>query len=160
MDVLSKDALLAHLKKNGFKAAYQPETDQISVIFEIDNVDYPLFIRVLPQKTALQLLVFIPSRVREATLPATARLLHLLNKEMDLPGFGMDESTNVVFYRLVMPALHNKIDLSLFDTYIGSIQVICRSFTTVIANVSAGILTFEAALLKAKTPSPKPQNKI
>lgn len=147
---LSKDRLLAHLKKKGFNAEHQSETDQISVILDIDGTDFPLFIRILPQGPVLQLLVFIPCRLQQKTIPDIARLLHLLNKEMDVPGFGLDETANVVFYRATIPALNNKLDMSLFDTYISSIQIICRSFTSVITNVSMGIMTFESVLDKAK----------
>lgn len=147
---LSKDRLLAHLKKKGFNAEHQAETDQIAVILNIDGTDFPLFIRILPQGPVLQLLVFIPCRLQDKTMPDVARLLHLLNKEMDVPGFGLDETANVLFYRVTIPALSNKIDMTLFDTYVGSIQVICRSFTPVITNVSLGTMTFKSVLEKAK----------
>jgi hypothetical protein len=147
---LNKDKLLLHIKKKGFSAEHQPETDQISVMLNIDGNDFPLFIRILPQGPVLQLLVFIPCQLQAKSLPDLARLLHLLNKEMDVPGFGLDETANVVFYRVTIPALNNKIDMTLFDTYISSIQLICRSFTPVISNVSQGIMTFASVLQKAK----------
>lgn len=147
---LSKDRLLAHLKKKGFNAEHQTETDQLSVILNIDGADFPLFIRILPQGPVLQLLVFIPCKLQKRTIPDIARLLHLLNKEMDVPGFGLDELANVLFYRVTIPALNNKIDMTLFDTYVSSIQMICRSFTPVITNVSIGTMTFDSVMEKAK----------
>lgn len=147
---LSKEKLLSHLKKKGFKAEIQSETDQIAVILDIDNTEFPLFIRILSQGPVLQLLVFMPCKIRPETLPDLARLLHLLNKEMDVPGFGLDEMANVAFYRVSIPALNNKIDITLFDTYMSSIQLICRSFTPVLINVAKGTMSFESVLQKAK----------
>lgn len=147
---LDRDTLLAYLKNKGFNASHQPETDQFVLILNIDKVDFPLFIRLLPQGPILQLLVFIPSRIQEKTINDVARLLHLLNKEMDAPGFGMDEAAGVIFYRVTLPAPTNSIDVTLFDTYMSSIQLICRTFTAAIVAVASGKMTFADILKKGK----------
>lgn len=148
--VLDRDALLSHLKNKGFNATHQPATDQIVVIIDIDKIEFPLFLRVLPQGPLLQLLVFIPGRVQEKMVSDSARLLHLLNKEMDAPGFGMDEAAGVIFYRVTLPALANQVDASLFETYMKSIQLICRTFTGVITAVSSGKMTYADVLRKGR----------
>ncbi|MEC7840489.1 MAG: YbjN domain-containing protein [Chlamydiota bacterium] len=144
------NSLLKHINSNGYVAELQKETDQIAVILNIDNVQYPLFIRILSEGPVLQLLVFLPCSVIKKTINDLSRLLHLLNKEMDIPGFGMDETAGVVFYRITIPSLNKKIDKMLLDTYLNSMQVICKSFTPVIINVLQGTMTLEAVMQKAK----------
>lgn len=149
MIALNNDAVIAFLKEKGLKAVLQPETDQVLVVLKVLSTEYPLFIRILTDGPVLQLLVFLPSPLKEETLAEISRLLHLLNKEMDIPGFGMDESSGVIFYRISIPALNKKIDTTLLETYINSIEVICRSFTPVIHNVSQGTMTFAAVQQKS-----------
>jgi len=147
---LDYTSLLKHINSNGYVAELQKETDQIAVLINIDNVQYPLFIRILTEGPVLQLLVFLPCKVTHKTINDLSRLLHLLNKEMDIPGFGMDENAGVVFYRITIPSLNKKIDKALLDTYLNSLQVICKSFTPVIINVIQGTMTLEAVVKKAK----------
>jgi hypothetical protein len=162
---LTLDALLQHLQKNKFDAKLQKETNQIYVVFKVQNQDFPLFIRIYEGTNLLQLLVFMPSNVKPETRPDLARLLHLLNKEMDIPGFGMDETVvaegqgGVTFYRIIIPTTDSQIDEKLLDTFMGSIQSVSEAFFPVIATVANGMATFEEVLKKAaETPQP-PQGK-
>lgn len=150
MITLNVDSLLTYLQKKNYNAQFQKETGQIAVILDIEGTEYPLFLRILSEGPVLQLLTFLPTPIKEKTLPDLARLLHLLNKEMDIPGFGMDETAGVVFYRVTIPALDKKVKETLLETYLNSIQVICRSFTPVIFNVNNGTMSFDAVLTKAK----------
>ena len=75
------------------------------------------------------MLVFIPIQLKPDAIHDVSRLLHMLNKEMDLPGFGMDENAGVVFYRLMIPAMNKKIDGDLLLAYLKTANNICELFT-------------------------------
>src|SRR5436853_6718427 len=117
---ITPEALLQFMRKHKYESDIQADTQQVYTIFKINQKEYPLFLRVFDEGHLLQLLVFIPSHLepneqfslgKQATTPQTthslkdekqkditadsARLLHLLNKELDVPGFGMDEMAGV-----------------------------------------------------------------
>ncbi len=147
---LTTTNLLQFVQEKGLSAEFQKETEQIAVILNIEGMQYPMFIRILTEGPVLQVLVFLPCSLNKNTLSDVSRLLHLLNKEMDVPGFGMDEAAGVIFYRVTVPALNGTVDDELLDTYLNSIQVICQSFTPVVINVTQGTMSFEAVLKKAQ----------
>lgn len=147
---LSNDSLLDFLKREGYNAELQKETDQIAILLTVEGTEYILFLRILPSGPVLQILSFIPCTLKADTLNQMARLLHLLNKELDAPGFGMDETSGVVFYRITIPAVTQKVDPELFKTYMNSIKVVCNTFSPVIINVSRGTMSFDAVLAKAQ----------
>ncbi len=147
---LTREALLEYLQENGYKADFQKETGQIALILNIERMQFPMFIRVLPDGPVLQLVTFFPCNLKKETLSDAARLLHLLNKEIDVPGFGMDETAHVVFYRVTIPALNKIVDPLLLRTHLSSVEAICKSYTPVIFNVLQGTISFEAVLQKAK----------
>ena len=139
-----------YLKSKQIAAEYQKETDQLYIVFKTGDQEYPLFIRIFEGGELLQLLAFLPCNTKSETLNDTARLLHLLNKELDTPGFGMDESSSVVFYRVMLPVYKKEINPHILDAYIEVIQTICRTFTSVITAVALGAVTFEEVLTKAR----------
>ena len=78
-------------------------------------------------------------------------ILHLLNKEMDIPGFGMDEDSKVIFFRISQPlSTEGELDTDLMDAYLESIKTVCTTFTPAIINVSQGTMTLEEILQKVK----------
>lgn len=147
---LKLDNILAYLTKKGVQAQLQAETNQLVIIFKIGDREFPLFIRIFDNGELLQLLAFIPCNMKKKAFGETGRLLHLLNKELDIPGFGMDEDTSVVFYRCMIPIQKNQIEESLFEAYLNSIQLVCKSFSPVIASVAYGSATFEEILEKTR----------
>lgn len=147
---LTNDRLLDFLKNEGYNAEIQKETDQIGVLLNVEGSEYVLFLRILPSGPVLQIILFIPCNLKTETLSDTARLLHLLNKELDAPGFGMDETSAVVFYRITIPAVTKKVDRELLKTYLNSIKLICNTFSPVIINVVRGTMSFDAILAKAQ----------
>jgi len=152
---LNLEAILKHLQDNKTDAQLQKETNQIYIVYKIQNQDFPLFIRIYEGTNLLQLLAFMPTNVKPSTRPDLARLLHLLNKEMDIPGFGMDETAvaegqgGVAFYRIIIPTMDGQVDETLLDTFISSIESISEAFFPVIATVANGMATYEDVLKKA-----------
>lgn len=147
---LELNALLSHMQSTGLKAEIQKETNQIVIVFKIDEREFPLFIRIFEGEELLQLLAFIPCNIKSKAMGDTARLLHLLNKELDIPGFGMDESSSVIFYRCMIPVLNKQVEESILNAFINSIQLVCKSFAPIIATVAYGATTFDEVIKKAR----------
>lgn len=147
---LNLNDILAYLNKHGMQAQIQTETEQIVMVFKIGDHEFPLFIRIFEGGELLQLLAFIPCKLKKSAIAETGRLLHLLNKELDVPGFGIDEDSSTVFYRCMLPIHNQQLDETLLNAYINSIQLVCKSFASVIASVAFGSITFEEMLEKTR----------
>lgn len=174
---ITPDALLQFMRKNKYEAEFQAETQQVYTIFKINKKEYPLFLRVFDDGHLLQLLTFIPchleisesyqlgnhsnspsserpSEHNKSVLADLARLLHLLNKELDVPGFGMDEMAGVVFYRLMLPTPKKKIESDLLLAFLKTVEHVCQMFSTPIEAVSSGKMSLDQILAKAKEMEP------
>lgn len=147
---MTPEALLDYLRQHNYEADIQAETHQVYSALKINNKDYPLFLRVFDEGHLLQLLAFIPTELREETVPDMARLLHILNKELDVPGFGMDENSQVVFYRLMLPTPKKKIDGDLLLAFLQTIEQVCTLFSTPIEAIGFGQMTLNEILEKAQ----------
>lgn len=142
--------ILSFLNEKGFNAELQKETNQIYLIFKIEDKEFPLFIRIFEGGDLLQLLAFLPCTVVTKAKPEVARLLHLLNKELDIPGFGMDEEANVVFYRCMIAAHNHSISDKLLNAYISSIETVCRTLSPIILASALGVMTYDDIVSKSK----------
>lgn len=173
MITMTPEDILAFMRKNNYEAEIQTDTQQVYTILKIEKKEYPLFLRVFDEGHLLQLLVFIPCHIEPndvftpgnkpdkhnpdphshskiRVLADMARLLHLLNKELDVPGFGMDEMAGVVFYRLMLPTPKKKIEADLLSAFLKTIEHVCKMFATPIEAVSAGHTTLDEILAKAQ----------
>jgi hypothetical protein len=146
---LTTEAIINLLKKHDYDASIQEETQQVYTILKVEK-EYPLFIRVFDEGHLLQLLVFIPTDFKKEAICDMARLLHLLNKELDVPGFGMDEKAAIVFYRVMLPTPKKKIDSELLLAYLKTIEHVCQMFATPIEAVGFGQATLDEILQKAE----------
>ncbi len=147
---ITNDALLQYLKGNQFDAQLQNDTNQLAVILNIIQKEFPLFLKIFEESGLLQLLVFMPAQIKDGTQNDLARLMHLINKELDIPGFGMDENTDTCFYRIMLPTVDMQIDTRLLESYLKSIQIICEQIAPSILAVATGIATFQEILQKAQ----------
>jgi hypothetical protein len=146
----TNDELLNFLRQHQYEAELQEETNQVYTIFKISNREYPLFLRIVDEGQLLQLLAFIPCPLEKDAITDMARLLHLLNKELDLPGFGMDEMAGVVFYRLMLPTYDKKMDEDLLLSFIKTMEYVCEIFSNPIEAIGHGHLTLDQVLQKIK----------
>jgi hypothetical protein len=164
------EAILAFMRKNQYDADLQADTQQVYTIFKLNQREYPLFLRVFDEGHLLQLLVFLPCPLEPhesseesepyrtsmkyndklAIIADIARLLHLLNKELDIPGFGMEEIAGVVFYRVMLPTPKKKIEGELLLAFLKTVEHVCQMFATPIEAVSSGQMTLNQILAKAK----------
>ena len=147
---LTLESLLNFLRKHHYEADIQADTQQVYTILKIEQHEYPLFLRVFDDGHLLQILAFIPCQLKREVVPDMARLLHLLNKELDVPGFGMDELAGVVFYRLMLPTPKQKIDSDLLLAFLKATEHVCKMFTTPIEAIALEQATLDDILSKAQ----------
>lgn len=141
--------LLESLKKLNYEPKVQTETNQICVTFEHEGREFPTFLRPLHNGELIQILTFVPCNVDSDKILDVARFLHMLNKELDVPGFCVDEQSLTVFYRLTLPALKTEYNPDALEAFMNTSQVVCKSFGTVIEALCVGALTLDEILKKA-----------
>ncbi len=107
-----------------------------------DN-ELPLFFVIRSEGEVLQLICYLPYQLYPNQRDTTARLLHLLNRDIDIPGFGMDEEQGLIFYRLVIPCIRKEINDEILRVYIDTIKIICDSFSHAIGLISSGTMDLD-----------------
>ncbi len=142
--------ILEALKKMKLDAKVQKETNQIYIVFKHESKECPLFIRLLHDGDLVQLLTFIPCYVEQAKALEVCRFLHMLNKELDMPGFCFDETSMTVFYRLILPTLKKECSEETLEAYINTSQMVCKSFGTAIEALAIGAMSLDEILNKAQ----------
>jgi hypothetical protein len=146
---LTLEALMQHLQKNHYDPKIQKETGQIYFIMKQDAAELPVFIRIYENRNLLQILAFI-CNVKAEMLNDMARLLHLFNKELDMPGFGLDEAMPMTFYRLMIPVSNQAIDPFFFNEYLKSVELATKLFLHPIVAVASGTLSYQEFMKKVK----------
>lgn len=141
--------IVESLQRLGMKADRQEKSKQIVSTFSHNGFDYPMFIRELDGGNLLQILTFIPCTLQKEAVQDTSRLLHMVNKELDMPGFCCDEESNTVFYRVVVPFANKTFDEVLFGAYVQTSQQLCGMFGTVIQAIAVHAMTLEEMLKEA-----------
>lgn len=63
MTPLTIDHLQKTLKRLKYDAQLQEETNQLYVILKIQQIEFPIFLRIYPSEDLLQFLVFMPVQV-------------------------------------------------------------------------------------------------
>ncbi len=147
---LNLNALLQFLKEQGLQASIQQETQQVYAPLQVEQREFPFFSRVFDQSGLLQLLVFIPCKLQDKTLSDVCRLLHMFNKELDIPGFGLDEVAGVVFFRCMVPGHDGEIPEDTVLSFLQTLKTVCNSFSPAVEAMAAGAITFDQMLAKAK----------
>ena len=147
---ITQHTLLQELKRLNFEALVQEETNQIYLIFKHERREFPLFIRILHEVELLQLLTFIPTNVKPECLNDLGRFLHMVNKELDVPGFCLDEASGTVFYRLILPTFQKEINPTIFEAFLNTSQVVCKTFSPAIEAIGNGVMTLEEVIKKAQ----------
>ncbi len=150
MITVTLGTLLAELKKKGFTCELQENEGQIKSQIKIEGREYPFFARPINEGGLLQLVVFFPFLTTPKTTGDVARLLHLFNKDIDMPGFSLDEERNIIFYRVMIPSVGKKISSELLESYLNTLGTICQSFSPAIYAVATGAITYDAMLKRAK----------
>ena len=114
----------------------EKESKQIYFKLDIQDKEVPVFFKVMEKASLLQLIAYPPTQIKEEMFAEIARFLHILNKELDIPGFGMDENSKLIFYRLVLPSLKNELDEGLVRAYVNTIK---NALTFFFAGIQAAV---------------------
>jgi hypothetical protein len=147
---LSNTELISSLDKFGLKASVQENTNQLLAKFSQNGYEYPTFIRQLNGGNLLQILTFIPCSIDNDAFYDISRLLHMINKELDMPGFCCDEETKTVFYRVVIPCINSQVDEPLFHAYLNTMQHVCGMFGTIVHAIAIKAMSLDEMMSKAK----------
>jgi hypothetical protein len=126
---LKLPTILDHIKKEYSDAEIQEEHKQIALMLKLgekEEKNVPLFIGVL-HDTVVQMIAYLPYELKKDAAAEVGRFLHLLNKQLDVPGFGMDEESGLIFYRVVIPCLKPELEGELLDAYIRTIKTASAS---------------------------------
>jgi hypothetical protein len=144
------NALLAYLREKNQKPELQKETNQVYLVYTLKGFEVPVFFLIRKESELLQMVAYLPYQVPKANFGEMARMLHLLNRDLDMPGFGMDESQNLIFYRSVIPCFDGKINKKLFNMYLGTTRLVCETFLNAIGMIAAGATTVDEAIKNMK----------
>jgi hypothetical protein len=147
---LIQQDVMDYLTKKEFKPILQKETGQVYITFNINKMDIHIFFVIISEGNLLQTIAYIPFTYMDKVQGDLARLLHLLNKEIDMPGFGMDEQEKLIFYRCVIPSIDKKIDPEFIDLYLEATKVACETFISAIGVVATGSAKFDQLLEESR----------
>lgn len=143
-------SLITYLRENHIDPQFQRETGQVYVIYKIKESEVPFFFSIRPESSLLQIVAYLPYTLSSKTAGETSRLLHIINRELDIPGFGMDEIENLIFYRSVIPCFEGKIEKRLLNMYLGIANIACSAFMHAIGMIASGNTTLDAVLKDKK----------
>lgn len=143
-------AIVSALEKSGVKATIQDKSKQVVATLALQGYDYPMFVRELSGGNLLQMLTFVPCTVQKESALDLCRLLHMINKELDMPGFCWDEDSGTVFYRVIIPCLQPNAEETLIQVYLETTRRVCSMFGTIVQAVAVRAMTLEEMLRKAQ----------
>lgn len=138
------------LRANNIDANIQEETGQIILEYQTENKSYPLFIRFIEESHLLQFILVLYGSYSEKQKSSVARLLHAINRDIDYPGFGMDENTKTIFYRIVIPTPSDTIESSLVLQFLKLVESILSLFTPLIGSIARSAISYDELLEKYK----------
>ncbi|WP_348664158.1 YbjN domain-containing protein [Chlamydia vaughanii] len=147
---LNQNNLSHFLKNAGLEPLLERESGLTYINIQAEDHELPLFFVIRNEGEILQLICYFPYQLHDNQKESTARLLHLLNRDLDTPGFGMDEEQGLIFYRLVIPCLNGEIHEKLLRIYIDTIKLVCDSFSHAIGLISSGNMNLDELKKQAR----------
>ncbi|AHK63063.1 hypothetical protein BOKEGFJH_00189 [Chlamydia avium] len=147
---LNQNNLSNFLKQIGLQPLLERESQLTYINIQVEDHELPLFFVIRNNGEILQMICYFPYQLHDEQKGTTARLLHLLNRDLDTPGFGMDEEQGLIFYRIVVPCLQGQINETLLHIYIDTIKLVCDSFSNAIGLISSGNMNLDELKKQAK----------
>ena len=138
-DFLTKDKYLPQLQK---------ETSQIYLLLKTSSLELALFFRIISNAELLQIVTYLPIKVNEECKNDLARLLLKLNNDIDMPGFSLNEPSNLVFFRLVLPCTKKMVCPLMLKQFIDISTNAVVTFIDSIRSISSGKITFDSLMKK------------
>lgn len=143
---ITPQAVSNAVRSQGMEPTVDAESGQVVFYISHEDTKCPVFIRIYPEGQLVQIMLFFPMMMQPESQADTARLLHFFNKELDIPGFGMDESTGVCFFRAMIPVYERKIPAPIFNGYLETIKTVCKNFFSSIGVITTRTMTFEGLM--------------
>lgn len=143
--LLTNESVIKALESRGINASLQKETGQVFIQKTIEGVDFPFFLRILPSGPFLQCVSFIPCEVVEQDPKEFLSLLHVLNRRIDLSGFGFDETSRFCFLRYNIPCFKNELDLDTLVEILRRMEECLKSFAGILIAVAKDKNAYEEA---------------
>lgn len=152
---LTNSDLLKHLEDKQLKPQLQTETGQIVMAFRLNNKDFPIFLRIAEDEDFLQVLSFLPTKIKEGQHSAVGRFLHHVNNQVNLPGFSMDDQQDLVFYRIILPCPGREVNEQMLEKFLGAIFNVSNTFFPIISTLSEGTSQYKDAMKKLRELKPE-----
>ncbi len=149
---LKQDELIKLLNKFQLEPTLQSETDQVYIVMKIGEQEVPIFLGIRSEETLLQSVAYIPYQLEDKAINEVARVLHILNRELDVPGFGLDEQQKLMFYRCVILCPDHVLDEKILELYLATTRIAVESFMGAISMVASGKKTADELLKKKDEP--------
>lgn len=151
---LNVENLRNHLKSQNWDPQMQEETGQLYLLFKFQDIEYVMFFRIYEKEDFLQMLLFLPSKIKEGCENDLARLLHRINQGIDMPGYGMNEDARAIFYRIMLPTVDGQLEEKHIDAILNSLEGLCKMFSVAIIGVAQGKITYEKLISEVKNATP------
>lgn len=147
---LTNQDLLKHLEEKQLKPQLQTETGQIVMAFRLNNKDFPIFLRIAEDEDFLQVLSFLPTKIKEGQHSAIARFLHHVNNQVNLPGFSMDDQQDLVFYRIILPCPDRVVNEAMLEKFLGAIFNVSNTFFPIVSSLAEATIPYKDAMKKLR----------
>jgi hypothetical protein len=143
---LTEDSLYKLLVEKNLKPIFEEQSKSTYLNMKVKGQEVPVFFAVRAEGNLLQTIAYLPYELHEKAVGDVARLLHILNREVDIPGFGMDETQKLMFFRCVIIGVDGMLDPKLLDIYLATTRIAVETFMEAIATMAGGKTTVDAVL--------------
>ena|ERR1700722_9562524 len=143
---LDIDTLLQLFHEKKLEPHFDPATSQVQIVLTVSKREIPVFFNIISGGLVLQSIAYLPIEIGEKHIPDISRLLHILNKQLDLPGFGMDEKARLLFFRVNYPCIGKTFHPNIIDVMLGASELACDSFLSGIELIANGSVSLDKTL--------------
>ncbi len=147
---LDLNSLLNFLNRKKLEPQLDSQTGQIQILLNFSKREIPVIFNLISEGLILQSIAYLPITLPKKHLNDISRLLHILNKQLDLPGFGMDEKHELIFFRVPILSLEKTFSEELINVMLGTTELACDSFLTGIEMIANGSVSLEKTLQAEK----------
>ena len=147
---LSKDTLIQFLKEKKLEPTIEEDSGLVVVVQKIDKAEIAIFFNIMADDTLLQTMAYLPLEVHEKAVADTARTLHLLNRDSEIPGYGLDEERYLVFFRCAIPCINKILDTAVLERMLIVTRLSIETFLPAIAMVASGAASIDQILAEGK----------
>lgn len=145
---LNLTSLYEHLKNVEPTIELQQETSQVFLLKKTGSIELALFLKPLADGDLLQIVTYLPVKISSDRFTDISRLLHKINNDIDLPGFSLNEPSNLIFYRVIVPFYQKKLNPELLKQFLNVSVNAASTFIHVINTVCSGSMTYDEILKK------------